>query len=84
MFLRASKRTEEALEQMRHEGASYLVGTPRGRVSQLEDQLFSKPWKTVQQQIEVKLAHDGEDLYVLTRSGGRRDGARERICCAPT
>ena len=54
-----------------------LLGTPRGRVSQLEDQLFSKPWKTVQQQIEVKLAHDGEDLYVLTRSGGR-------CCCAPT
>ena len=65
--------TEEALEQMRTEGASYLVGTPRGRLAQLEKELFAEPWKTVQEQIEVKLARDGEDLYVLTRSAGRRD-----------
>jgi transposase len=68
--------TEAALEQMKHEGASYLVGTPRGRLSQLEDQLFAQPWKQVQEQIEVKLARDGEDLYVLTRSGGRCDKER--------
>jgi transposase len=65
--------TEEALEQMRNEGASYLVGTPRGRLSKLEGQLLEQAWKQVQDQIEVKLARDGEDLYVLTRSGGRRD-----------
>jgi transposase len=65
--------TEAALEQMRMEGASYLVGTPRGRLSKLEDQLCSQPWKQVQDQIEVKLARDRDDLYVLTRSGGRRD-----------
>ena len=65
--------TEAALEQMRSEDASYLVGTPRGRLTKLEGQLFAKPWKKVQEQIEVKLARDGEDLYVLTRSGGRRD-----------
>jgi len=68
--------TEEALEQMRQEGASYLVGTPRGRLTRLEDQLFAEPWKKVQEQIEVKLARDGEDLYVLTRSGGRCDKER--------
>ncbi len=68
--------TEAALEQMRTEGASYLVGTPRGRLSKLEDQLFTQPWKQVQEKIEVKLARDGEDLYVLTRSGGRCDKER--------
>jgi len=68
--------TEEALEQMRAEGASYLVGTPRGKVGKLADQLFSKPWKNVRGQVEVKLARDGEDLYVLTRSGGRCDKER--------
>jgi hypothetical protein len=68
--------TEESLEQMRHEGASYLVGTPRGRLSRLENQLFAEPWKKVQDQVEVKLAHEGEDLYVLTRSGGRCDKER--------
>jgi len=65
--------TEAALEQMRREGASYLVGTPRGRLTRLERQLFGQPWRQVQSQIEVKLAREGEDLYVLTRSGGRRD-----------
>ncbi|AKJ63709.1 IS1634 family transposase [Kiritimatiella glycovorans] len=68
--------TEDALEQMRAEGASYLVGTPRGRLSKLEDQLFGQPWRQVQEQIEVKLARDGEDLYVLTRSGSRCDKER--------
>lgn len=68
--------TEEALEQMRKEGASYLVGTPRGRLTRLEGQLFAEPWKKVQEQIEVKLARDGGDLYVLTRSGGRCDKER--------
>jgi transposase len=65
--------TEAALEQMRVEGASYLVGTPRARLGKLEEKLLGIPWQQVQDQIEVKLAHDGEDLYVLTRSGGRRD-----------
>jgi integrase len=73
--------TEEALEQMRPEGASYLVGTPRGRVSRLEDQLFSKPWENVRGHVEVKLARDGEDLYVLTRSGGRCDKERSMRRC---
>ena len=65
--------TEETLEQMRAEGACYLVGTPRGRLGKLEAQLFAQPWKSVQSQIEVKLAREGKDLYVLTRSGGRRE-----------
>lgn len=65
--------TEETLEQMRAEGACYLVGTPRGRLGKLEAQLLAQPWKSAQSQIEVKLAREGKDLYVLTRSGGRRE-----------
>ena len=73
--------TEAVLEQMRSEGASYLVGTPRGRLSRLENQFLGQSWKQVQSQVEVKLARDHEDLYVLTRSGGRRNkeqGIRRR------
>jgi hypothetical protein len=40
--------TEETLEQMRAEGACYLVGTPRGRLGKLEAQLFAQPWKSAQ------------------------------------
>ncbi len=65
--------TEDTLAQMRQRGASYLVGTPRGRLTQLADQLIGQPWTKVQAHIEVKLARDDGDLYVLTRSGGRRD-----------
>ena len=68
--------TEESLEQMRTEGASYLVGTPRGRLTRLEQQFLDQPWTKVQDQVDVKLTRDGEDLYVLTRSGGRRDKER--------
>ncbi|MBN2685852.1 MAG: IS1634 family transposase, partial [Pontiellaceae bacterium] len=45
--------SEEALEQMRAEGASYLVGTPRGKVGKLADQLFSKPWKNVRGKLRL-------------------------------
>lgn len=34
--------TVDALEKMREEGASYLVGTPRGRLSKSENQPFSE------------------------------------------
>jgi hypothetical protein len=47
--------TENALEQMRNEGANYLVGTPRGRLNRLENQLTGQPWRKVQDQIELKL-----------------------------
>jgi len=46
--------TEESLEQMRREGANYLVGTPRGRVTKLQKQLFCEPWKKVQDQPSVQ------------------------------
>ena len=68
--------TEDSLEAMRNEGASYLVGTPRGRVTKLESRLMDQPWQKVQSHIEVKLTRDGEDLYVLTRSRGRCDKER--------
>ncbi len=35
--------TESALEQMRTAGANYLVGTPRGRLTKLENQFFDQP-----------------------------------------
>ena len=67
--------TEEVLAEMRNAEAPtcYLVGTPRGRLSQLEKDFLSQPWADVRDAVHVKLVeHDGE-LYILARSDGRRD-----------
>ncbi len=38
--------TEEVLEEMRQADppVQYLVGTPKGRLNRLENQLLDKPW----------------------------------------
>jgi hypothetical protein len=67
--------TEEVLAEMRNAEAPtcYLVGIPRGRLSQLEKDFLSQPWADVRDAVHVKLVeHDGE-LYILARSDGRRD-----------
>jgi hypothetical protein len=54
----------------------YLVGTPKGRLSQLEKSFLTKPWAAVREEATVKLLnHDGA-LYVLARSAGRQDKER--------
>jgi hypothetical protein len=50
---------------------SYLVGTPKGRLSKLETQLLGLPWQRVRDGIEVKLLPQEQDLYVLARSQSR-------------
>jgi transposase len=67
--------TEEVLAEMRTAPTPtyYLVGTPRGRLSQLEKDFLSKPWAEVRDTVQVKLVEQDGELYVLARSGGRRD-----------
>ena len=65
--------TEETLEAMREGDApvSYLVGTPKGRLTALERSFLALPWREVRDAVEVKLlAHDSE-VYVLARSRAR-------------
>ena len=49
--------TEEVLEEMREAATpvQYLVGTPRGRLSQLEQHFLTKPWAKVRDAVQVKL-----------------------------
>jgi transposase len=63
--------TEESLEQMRAMGASYLVGTPKGRLSKLEKAFLSEPWQRVREGVEVKRLAQGVDTYVLAKSEKR-------------
>ncbi len=67
--------TEEVLAEMRTAPTPtyYLVGTPRGRLSQLEKDFLIKPWAEVRDAVQVKLIEQDGELYVLARSGGRRD-----------
>lgn len=65
--------TEETLRQMRQSDppVSYLVGTPKGRLTTLENPLLDRPWHTARPSVKVKLlACDGE-TYVLAQSEDR-------------
>ena len=68
--------TEDSLEQMRQIGASYLVGTPKGRLNRLEQAFLLQPWERVRDGVDVKRLALDEDIYVLARSAARIDKER--------
>src|ERR1700716_1611945 len=65
--------TEEVLAEMRQADPpiSYLVGTPKGRLSKLEKALLALPWQAVREGVEVKLLPQERELYVLAKSRAR-------------
>jgi transposase len=65
--------TEAVLQQMRQSDPKvfYLVGTPKSRLSQLEQKLLALPWQSARPAVDVKLLPQGEELYVLARSADR-------------
>ncbi len=70
--------TEAVLEELRQDDAkvSYLVGTPKGRLTQLEKELAAKPWQEVRPQLRVKILPQAGEVYVLAQSGARTDKER--------
>jgi len=68
--------TEEHLALMRARGASYLVGTPKGRLTKLEQALASCPWQQARASVQVKLLPQEEELYVYVQSAERIDKER--------
>ena len=63
--------TEDSLDKMRRIGASYLVGTPKGRLSKLEQDFLTQPWAQVREGVQVKRLATQEDVYVLAQSHSR-------------
>ena len=65
--------TEQQLAAMRSADPpiSYLVGTPKGRLTKLEQALIGLPWHAVRQGVEVKLLPQDGELYVLAQSRAR-------------
>ena len=65
--------TEDVLAEMRASDppVSYLVGTPKGRLTRLEKQLVEKPWRKAREGVEVKLLAQDDELYVFAQSADR-------------
>ena len=65
--------TEEVLAEMRASDppVHYLVGTSRGQLGKLENQLLSVDWQQAREGVEVKLLARTGELYVLARSKDR-------------
>ena len=75
--------TEAVLAELRQSEAkvSYLVGTPKGRLTKLEKELADKPWQQVREHLRVKLLPQEGEVYVLAESGariGKERGMRRR------
>ena len=65
--------TEAVLAELRQSDAkvSYLVGTPKGRLTKLEQDLAQRPWQAVRPHLRVKLLPQAGEVYVLAESGAR-------------
>ncbi len=65
--------TEEVLDEMRAADPPvyYLVGTPKGRLNQLERELLLLPWASVRPGVQVKLLPQERELYVFAESRDR-------------
>jgi transposase len=68
--------TEDSLAKMRAMGASYLVGTPKGRLTRLEQAFCGQSWARVREGVQVKRLATEEDVYVLAQSDARIDKER--------
>jgi transposase len=65
--------TEEVLAEMRasEPPVQYIVGTPKGRLTRLEQELLAKPWQQARPGVEVKLLPQDGELYVFAQSRDR-------------
>jgi len=65
--------TEEVLAQMRAADppVHYLVGTPKGRLTRLEQALLEQPWQAARPGVKVKLLAEDTELYVFAESRDR-------------
>lgn len=75
--------TEETLAEMRNSGMpmSYLVGTPKGRLTKLEQEFIGKPWTQAKESVQVKLLEKQDEVYILAKSATRHQkerGMRQR------
>jgi transposase len=70
--------TEEVLAEMRESTPPvyYLVGTPKGRFTQMESDLAEKSWVSAREAVRVKLHEQEGELYVWAESQARKHKER--------
>ena len=69
---RSRHSTEEMLAKTRASSppVSYLVGTPKGRLTTLEKDFLGKPWSQARKAVSVKLLEQEGEVYILAKSEG--------------
>ena len=65
--------TEAVLREMRESDlpVHYLVGTPKARLSRLEEALLLRPWHEARPGVQVKLLPQDGEMYVFAQSHDR-------------
>jgi len=72
--------TDAVLAEMRQADppVHYLVGTPKGRRSKLEQALLDKPWQAVREGVDAKVLAQDQETYVFAQS--RLPNAKGDLC----
>jgi hypothetical protein len=70
--------TEATFAEMRAADppVQYVVGTPKGRLTRLEQELLAKPWQQARPGVQVKLLPQDGEVYVFAQARSRGQGAR--------
>jgi transposase len=70
--------SEENLAALRRRQGQYLVGTPRAKLKEFEQELLAQDWTTIRGEVEVKrvAVPNGAETYILCRSNARREKER--------
>jgi transposase len=67
--------SEENLVAIRKRGGQYLVGTPRSKLKQFEQELLKDDFEKIRPEVAVKQIRipSGEETYILCRTMGRKE-----------
>jgi transposase len=65
--------TEETIAQMQQTDSpiNYLVGTPKGKLSNLEAEFLGLNWEEIREKLKVKLLSREKEVYILVKSEER-------------
>jgi len=74
--------SEENLVAIRKRGGQYLVGTPRSKLKQFEQELLKDDFEKIRPEVQVKQIRipGGEETYILCRTAGRKEKEKAIRC----